>query len=153
MIHHVEPMLRPRSPLLPAALTFVTGGVYSLYWFGKNWIDINPSQRSRRHVIAHAIALAIPIYGVFRLHAHIMRLRDLAVSSGDRGELNINLFILLAIANGMLIGPGSVAIVILLVRAGFNATVALAVVCIGSLTLTAALSGWAQAGTIDMHRR
>lgn len=68
-----------RRPLwLVAALTIATFGLYWFYWVGKSWAEMKREVRDPgMDPIGHTLAMVVPIYGLFRLHAHFRVLNEL----------------------------------------------------------------------------
>jgi hypothetical protein len=63
---------------LATALTFLSTGLYFVWWFGASWAEIkreraDPTMRP----IWHALTSVVPVYASFRTHAHFRALASL----------------------------------------------------------------------------
>jgi len=62
------------------ALSVLTFGLYFLWWFGASWAELKRETGDRRmRPVGHALAMLVPIYNLFRLHAHYRTLNELLV--------------------------------------------------------------------------
>src|SRR5438045_8037872 len=49
----------------------LTFGVYPIVWVGLSWAEMKRElDDPDMHPVGHALAMLVPIYGLFRLHAH-----------------------------------------------------------------------------------
>lgn len=74
-----------RRPLwLVAALTVATFGLYWYWWVGKSWAEMKREVRDPgMDPIGHALAMIVPIYGWFRLHAHFRIINEMLERVGS----------------------------------------------------------------------
>ena len=84
-----------RRVLLMSVLSY---GLYLLYWFYLTWKQYRDHTRDPVFPVWHALTLFVPIYGLFRTHAHMRTYKGLMLDAGI----------------GTSIGPG-VAVLVLLV--------------------------------------
>jgi hypothetical protein len=75
---------------LPFALTFVTGGAYLIVWAGRSWSTMKRERGdSEMRPVWHALSLVVPLYMVFRVHAHFRTLNELLSGIGARERANL----------------------------------------------------------------
>jgi len=75
--------VRQRPVWLVVALSILSFGVYPVVWLGESWAEMKRELRDgTMHPAGHALAMLVPIYGFFRLHAHFRTLNDLLDRSG-----------------------------------------------------------------------
>ncbi|MBI4200380.1 MAG: zinc ribbon domain-containing protein [Chloroflexi bacterium] len=63
-------------------MTVITYGAYPLYWFYLTWKHYRDHTRREAYPVCHALTLLVPIYGLFRTHAHIRSYKELALNAG-----------------------------------------------------------------------
>ena len=69
---------RQRPIWLVCLLTFLTGGVYYLWWFGASWAELKRERHDpNMSPLWHALTQLVPIYSWFRIHAHYRVLNEL----------------------------------------------------------------------------
>jgi hypothetical protein len=102
-----ESEIRPRPPWLVALLEFLSENLYELWWFWRSWWEL---QRERKdpsmRPVWHALAMYVPIYGLFRLHAHYRVLNETAAAAGATDRVSPGLMVVLAIVRACI---GSIA--------------------------------------------
>jgi hypothetical protein len=70
---------------LPFALTLVTGGAYLIVWAGRSWSTMKRERGDpEMRPLWHALSLVVPMYMIFRAHAHFRTLNELLASVGAR---------------------------------------------------------------------
>lgn len=75
------PRLRPTW--LVVALTVATLGIYPIVWTGITWGEMKRVVRDNSmDPFGHAVAMLVPIYGLFRLHAHFDTINRLLGQAG-----------------------------------------------------------------------
>ena len=72
------------SPQRILFMTIVTYGLYLFYWFYITWKQYRDVTGEQVYPVWHALTLLVPIYNLFRTHAHTRTFRDLM---RDRGLL------------------------------------------------------------------
>lgn len=72
-----------RIPLWRVLLmSLLSAGLYMIYWFYLTWEHYRDSTDDEAYPVWHALALCIPIYGLFRAHAHMQAFRELMIRKG-----------------------------------------------------------------------
>lgn len=56
----------------------LSGGLYLLYWFYITWKQLSRETENTHYPVWHALTLLVPIYGLFRMHAHVRLINELA---------------------------------------------------------------------------
>jgi hypothetical protein len=80
---------RPVPTWLVWALVGLTFGLYAFYWLFATWRQIKREDGDQgKHPFWHTLAMLVPIYGLFRFHAHMRAIRDLAREAGVRTGLS-----------------------------------------------------------------
>ncbi len=69
-------------------LTIVSFGLYLFYWFYLTWRHYRDHTGNEAYPIWHALTLLIPIYGLFRIHAHVRSYNELMSKSGLLGSID-----------------------------------------------------------------
>ena len=79
------------SPVwLPFALTVVTGGAYLIVWAGRSWSTMKRERGDpEMRPLWHALSLVVPLYMIFRVHAHFRTLNELLARTGARERANL----------------------------------------------------------------
>jgi hypothetical protein len=65
------------SPTRVLVMTVLSYGFYLFYWFYLTWRQYREHTGRPVFPVWHALALLVPIYGLFRVHAHIRSFRAL----------------------------------------------------------------------------
>ena len=77
--------LSPRRIVLMTVLSY---GFYWYYWFYLTWKQYRDHTRNEAFPVWHAMSLSIPIYNLFRTHAHMRSFKDLMVDAGLESTIN-----------------------------------------------------------------
>jgi hypothetical protein len=85
--------LQRRRPVwLATALSFLTGGLYFVWWFGATWSELKRELRDETmHPVWHALTSLVPVYASFRTHAHFRRIDVVAGMTARSIESNAGL--------------------------------------------------------------
>jgi hypothetical protein len=76
-------------PGLAFALVCLTFGLYTFYWFWKSWREIKQYDGDAgKRPVWHTLALAVPIYGLYRMHAHMRTIAALVRGAGGETSLS-----------------------------------------------------------------
>ena len=77
-----------RRPLWAVAvLTIVSLGSYFALWMAVTWFEIKRELKSAdMHPVWHGLALLVPIYGFYRVHAHYQHISALITKSGVKNQ-------------------------------------------------------------------
>jgi len=100
-----ESEIRPRPPWLVALLELLSENLYEVWWYGRSWWELqrarnDPSMRP----VWHALAMYVPIYGLFRLHAHYRVLNETAAGAGATDRVSPSLMVALAVVRAFIGG-------------------------------------------------
>lgn len=96
-----QEQIRPRPLWMVAALTFLSQAAYEFWWYGRTWWELKRARNDpSMHPVWHALAMYVPIYGLFRLHAHFRTLNEVAAGAQVTERADPMLMVLLAIARG-----------------------------------------------------
>jgi len=69
---------RQRPIWLVSLLTFCTLGLYLVVWAGLSWAEIKRERNDpRMHPFWHSLTLVVPVYNLFRIHAHFRAIQEL----------------------------------------------------------------------------
>ena len=91
-------------PLLAFALTCLTFGLFGAYWLCDSWRQIKDHDGDTgKHPVAHTVAMVVPIYNLFRMHAHMRTIVELVHSFGGRTSLSPGTAVILWIVSGALL--------------------------------------------------
>ncbi len=63
-------------------MSVLSSGLYLLYWFYLTWKQYRDHTRTEAYPVWHALTLAVPIYGLFRTHAHMRSFKELMLEAG-----------------------------------------------------------------------
>jgi hypothetical protein len=78
-----------QRPWLIAALVIATFNLYALWWLGRTWWQLKQEDHDAgKRPFWHVVALAVPIYGYFRFHAHMRTIAQLGATEEARATLN-----------------------------------------------------------------
>jgi hypothetical protein len=92
----VPPWRRPMSTGLLGTLVGLTFGLYAFYWLFSTWKQLKQEQDDpAKHPFWHTLAMLVPIYGLFRFHAHMRAIRDLTRAAGASTNLSPGLALVL----------------------------------------------------------
>src|SRR6266850_3123677 len=119
---------RQRPVWLATALTFLSGGLYEIWWFGATWAEIKrETGDSSMRPGWHALTSLVPVYASFRSHAHFRSLAQLlrakAPDSPDRAAWAAWI-VSLAWASSIasLLTSGIIALILSIATSGLYAT-------------------------------
>ena len=63
-------------------MTIISNGLYLLYWFYLTWKQYRDHTSEEMYPVWHALTLLVPIYSLFRTHAHTRVFKELMTSRG-----------------------------------------------------------------------
>lgn len=78
-------------------MTALTFGFYLFYWFYLTWQQYRDYTGKEAYPVWHALTLLVPIYSLFRTHAHASAYRDLMRDAGIPGSIKAWLAVVLAL--------------------------------------------------------
>ncbi len=132
---HISPAVRisiGRVVLVSA----LSGGLYLFYWFYLTWKQLATETKGIHHPVWHAFTLGVPIYGLFRTHAHVRVIAELASKQRVASYMAPGLAVVLAlVVNGL--GWASLS------TESYGTTIVLSLI---STVVSATLVGSAQSG-------
>lgn len=100
---HLIAPVRQRPPWMAAALVVVTFGLYWLVWFGQSWSEMKRLVRDpAMSPFWHALTPLVPVYGLFRTHAHFRVLATLLTAAGLPVAVPPALAVVLALVAGLM---------------------------------------------------
>ena len=103
-----ESEIRLRPPWLVALLEIVSENLYEVWWYARTWMELKRARSDpSMHPVWHTLAMFVPIYGLFRLHAHYRVLNETAASAGATDRTSPGLMVILAIVRGV---AGAIAV-------------------------------------------
>ena len=76
------------SPRRIVVMTVLTFGFYWYYWFYLTWNQYRDHTRNEAFPVWHAMSLGVPIYQLFRTHAHMRAFKGLMVDAGLESTIN-----------------------------------------------------------------
>ena len=85
-------------------MTVLTYGLYLFYWFYVTWKQYRDYTRSDVFPVWHALTLLVPIYGLFRTHAHMRSFKELMLDAGLATTISAGWAVVLVMVSGTLDG-------------------------------------------------
>ena len=70
-------------------MSILSFGIYLWYWFYLTWGQYRDHTGERAYPVWHALALNVPIYGLFRTHAHMRSFNELMVRLGALATISV----------------------------------------------------------------
>ena len=70
------------SPTRILVMTLLSDGLYLFYWFYITWQQYRDHTGNQVFPMWHTLSLMIPIYGLFRTHAHMRSFKELMLDAG-----------------------------------------------------------------------
>ncbi len=70
-------------------MSILSFGIYLWYWFYLTWGQYRDHTGERAYPVWHALALNVPIYGLFRTHAHMRSFNELMVRVGALATISV----------------------------------------------------------------
>ena len=83
-------------------VTFLSAGFYLVYWFYLTWKQLASETTEEHYPVGHALSLLVPIYGLFRMHAHVRVIGELAARQGITSTLAPGLAVVLLVVSSAL---------------------------------------------------
>ena len=78
----------PITPNRILILTIISFGAYLFYWIYLTWKHYRDHTGREAYPIWHALTLFVPIYGLFRIHAHMRSYNELMTDSGLQNSIS-----------------------------------------------------------------
>lgn len=76
-------------------LTILSNGLYFLYWFYLTWKQYGQHTGRQVYPVWHALTLFLPVYSLFRTHAHVRSYKELMKAAGAATTLSLALSVTL----------------------------------------------------------
>ena len=86
-------------------LCIVSCGLYLFYWVYRTWEQYRQHTGAMVYPVWHGLAMLVPIYGWFRLYAHLKAYRDLMDARGVPHNLNLPRIMVILIVSTALWSP------------------------------------------------
>ena len=83
-------------------LTVLSYGIFLYYWFYLTWRQYRDHTGNRVFPVWHTLALGVPIYGLYRTHAHIDSYNQLMHQAGQPTSINASLTVALMLISVVL---------------------------------------------------
>jgi len=83
-------------------LAIVSFGFYIVYWMYLTWRQYRDHTGEEAYPVWHALTLFIPIYGLFRIHAHMRSYNELIAAAGITAGIAVGEVVAGAFAAGIL---------------------------------------------------
>ena len=90
-------------------MVILSGGLYQYYWFYLTWAQYRDHTKAEVFPVWHALCLLVPVYGLFRVYAHIQAFKQLMDNEGVENTLSPG-WAVAAILSAQLLGVVSVFI-------------------------------------------
>lgn len=68
-------------------LSILSAGLYWVYWFYLTWKHYRDHTKREAYPVWHALTLLVPVYSLFRVHAHVRSFKELSLGSGVRTSI------------------------------------------------------------------
>lgn len=81
-------------------------GSYLFYWFYLTWKQYRDHTHAEAYPVWHALTLFVPIYSLFRTHAHVSSFKELMLNTGRSTNLSVGGAVLLMFVNWVLASIG-----------------------------------------------
>ena len=78
-------------------MTVLSVGLFLFYWFYITWKQYRDHTQADAYPVWHALTLLVPIYGLFRTHAHARTFRDLIRDAGIPGSIEASIVVVLSL--------------------------------------------------------
>jgi hypothetical protein len=102
--------------------SFLSAGLYFPYWYYLTWKQISTEIEGANYPFWHAVTMSVPVYGSFRMHAHVRVINELAARHNVKPAISpvlaavlLTLAIILSFAS-LVITSQAAAIVLILVN-------------------------------------
>ena len=83
-------------------MTLVSHGLYLFYWFYVTWKQYQEHTGEEAYPVWHALCLFVPIYNLFRIHAHMRTYRELMEYAGVTTSISAGMGVVLILTSSVL---------------------------------------------------
>jgi hypothetical protein len=80
-------------------LSILSLGLYQYYWFYRTWKELASETDDVHYPLWHALSLAVPVYGLFRIYAHMALIKGLALKKGVVTTLSPGMVVVLVLVS------------------------------------------------------
>jgi hypothetical protein len=116
------PAAGPASMTLPYAISLrrvlimsvLSYGLYLFYWFYLTWKQYRDHTQTEAFPIWHALALMVPVYNLFRTHAHMRTFKSLMRDAGLVSTISAKWAVVLVLVSAAFVDFVSIAAVVVL---------------------------------------
>jgi hypothetical protein len=90
------------SPTRILIMTLLSDGLYLFYWFYITWQQYREHTGNRVFPMWHTLSLIIPVYGLFRTHAHMRSFKELMLNAGVLCSIAVGWAVVLVMVSSVL---------------------------------------------------
>ena len=90
------------SPTRILVMTLLSDGLYLFYWFYITWQQYREHTGNRVFPMWHTLSLIIPVYGLFRTHAHMRSFKELMLNAGVLCSIAVGWAVVLVMVSSVL---------------------------------------------------
>ena len=90
------------DPVRIIVLSILSFGLYFYYWFYLTWKHYRDYTGTENYPFWHALTLFVPIYFLFRVHAHVRSFKELMVEGGMTSSLSPGVVVALILLSNLL---------------------------------------------------
>jgi len=90
------------DPVRIIVLSILSFGLYFYYWFYLTWKHYRDYTGTENFPFWHALTLFVPIYFLFRVHAHVRSFKELMVEGGMTSSLRPGVVVALILLSNLL---------------------------------------------------
>ena len=83
-------------------MTVLSYGLYLFYWFYLTWKQYRDHTQTEAFPVWHALTLLVPIYNLFRIHAHMRSFKELMVNAGLHSTISAGWAVVLVLVSSAL---------------------------------------------------
>ena len=83
-------------------MSVLSHGLYLFYWFFLTWKQYRDHSGNPVFPVWHALTLMVPVYSLFRTHAHMRTYKELMLNAGVTSTINVGLSVGLVFTSSVL---------------------------------------------------
>ena len=83
-------------------MSVLSHGLYLFYWFFLTWKQYRDHTGNPVFPVWHAMTLMVPVYSLFRTHAHMRTYKELMLDAGVTSTINVGLTVALVFTSSVL---------------------------------------------------
>ena len=92
------------SPNRIVVMSILSWSLYLFYWMYLTWKHYRDHTREVAYPVWHAMAVSVPIYGYFRVHAHARSFKELMTDAGVETTINPSQVVLWVVVYSLVMG-------------------------------------------------